>query len=228
MRRRHPLGSGATTGNPTLDIEIEHAHPHPLGHERAGRRHWSDFAIPLAALFVSFMSIFIAWQHGQEMKELVRQNARLVQANSFPHMQIFAGNADLKSGGDFQLAMINQGNGPALIRTAEVQVDGRPVSDVQSLVAACCGAASADYHFSSVVGRMVRPGEIVSYLNVPRDAGGGMLEALLKKALASRRIETRVCFCSVFDECWVVASSKAHAVPKPVPQCPSPKLMYRT
>jgi hypothetical protein len=210
-----------------LDIEIEHLHAHPVGHGVRVRGHWKDFAIPLCALLVSFVSIFIAWHHGQEMKELVRQNARLVQANSFPHVQLFAGEENSNGNGDFQLAMSNQGNGPALIRTAEVRVDGRPVPNVQGLVAACCEATSSDFGFSSVAGRMLRPGEIAPYLIVSNSPTSAKLKALLKKALADRRLETRVCFCSVFDECWF-ASSKPHDMPEPVAQCPTPELMYRT
>ena len=57
-----------------MDVEIEKPHVHH--HPRLGIP-WYDLAIPLAALFVSFVSIFIAWHHGQVMKELVHQNEKL-------------------------------------------------------------------------------------------------------------------------------------------------------
>ena len=47
-----------------MDVEIEKPHVHH--HPRLGIP-WYDLAIPLAALFVSFVSIFIAWHHGQVM-----------------------------------------------------------------------------------------------------------------------------------------------------------------
>ena len=71
-----------------MDVEIEKPHVPPPPPSPRAAPHWIEFAIPVAALFVSFVSIFIAWHHGQVMKELVHQNEKLVEANSLPYLQI--------------------------------------------------------------------------------------------------------------------------------------------
>ena len=63
-----------------MDVEIEPPPVHSEVHQ-PGSRHWSDYAISLSALFVSLVSILIAWRHGEEMK-------RLVEANSLPFCTI--------------------------------------------------------------------------------------------------------------------------------------------
>ena len=101
-----------------MDVEIEQPHVH---HKRIGHD-WFDLAIPVAALFVSFVSIFIAWHHGQVMKELVHQNEKLVEANSLPYVQIYGSN---RRSGYASFTAVNEGIGPAKITTAEVMVDRR-------------------------------------------------------------------------------------------------------
>ena len=44
--------------------------------------------MPISALFISMISIFVAWDHGQVMKQLVEQNAKMVRANSLPYIEL--------------------------------------------------------------------------------------------------------------------------------------------
>ena len=114
-----------------MDVEIEKPHVH---HHRKLDIPWYDLAIPVAALFVSFVSIFIAWHHGQVMKELVHQNEKLVEANSLPYLQFDGSNAN----GRVTFNVTNEGVGPAKIMSAEVLVDGHAVQSLHELVDACC------------------------------------------------------------------------------------------
>ena len=91
--------------NDDVDVEIEQPHVH---HRPSGYR-WLDLALPLAALFVSFVSIFIAWHHGKVMQELVHQNEKLVEANSLPYVQIDGSNGN----GRVTFNATNEGVGPA-------------------------------------------------------------------------------------------------------------------
>jgi hypothetical protein len=88
-----------------MDVEIEHPHVH----HAHGARHWADFAIPAAALFISLISISVAWHHGQVMRELVQQNERLVQANSVPWLQISGSNRVINGLQDLSFQVTNRG-----------------------------------------------------------------------------------------------------------------------
>ena len=68
-----------------MDVEIEKPHVH---HRPTGLRHF-DLVLPIAALFVSFISILIAWHHSHIMRELVKQNERIVEAELLPYLEIF-------------------------------------------------------------------------------------------------------------------------------------------
>ena len=205
-----------------MDVDVEHPHVH---HHRSGH-HWLDFALPIAALFVSFVSIYIAWHHGKVMQELVDQNARLVQANSIPHLQLYGSNASDSGARGVSLNVSNEGVGPAEIRSVQLLVDDRPVGSLSELLRACCGGN--DYSglaTSTLLGRMIRPGTTIAYVNMPPGRSQAATDAL-DRARVQDRIEARLCYCSVFDECWTV-SSKGSARPVPVRQCPMPQPQYR-
>jgi hypothetical protein len=201
-----------------MDVEIEKPHVH---HRKLGIP-WYDMAIPVAALFVSFVSIFIAWHHGQVMKELVHQNEKLVEANSLPYLQVDGSNGN----GRVTFIATNEGVGPAKIVTAEVFVDRRPVHSLHELIDACC--VKGDYSgiaASTLYGRMVRPGDTVPYIDFPIRAGNHRQVVALDDARKTNRITTRLCYCSVFNDCWIAQSTDP--TPDAVQECRPPSQPYR-
>ncbi|MEO6225887.1 MAG: hypothetical protein ABIO80_08580 [Sphingomicrobium sp.] len=202
-----------------MDIEIEHPHK---------RHHFADkgidLALALTALFVSLISIGVAWHHGQVMKELVHQNERLVEASSLPYVQLSMLRG---AAGDLSFVATNEGVGPAKIETAQISVDGRPVETLEQLVDACCGASARDaFKASSLEGRMVRPGDEVAYIGLDGAAvDGARLADLTKTLAASGRVTVSLCYCSVFDDCWTAVSRDP--TPNPVKSCPIPAHPYR-
>jgi hypothetical protein len=207
-----------------VDVEIEHPHVH---HRRTGHA-WLDKVLPVSALFVSFISIMVAWHHGEVMQELVHQNERLVQANSLPHLQMAGSNTDDRGEARIDFHLTNAGVGPAEIRSVQMLVDGRPVARLPEMLRACCGGDAADYRgiiSSTVAGAMIRPGQTLSYIRFPLTPANARVWTALDQARKSDRIETRICYCSVFEECWQ-RSSRSGDRPKPVEQCPVPQPQY--
>ena len=199
-----------------MDVDIEKPHVHH--HRRLGIP-WYDLAIPIAALFVSFISIYIAWHHGQVMKDLVHQNEKLVEANSLPYVQIYGSN---RREGYASFSAVNEGIGPAKIVTAEVTVDHRAVRDLEQLLQACCGGSDdAIFSSSTVLGRMIRPGDSVPFIEIRGDADKA---AAFDRGRQSKRIVTRLCYCSVFNDCWL--SDSTDPTPDPVNQCAPPRVPY--
>lgn len=205
-----------------VDVEVENPHDH-VAH-RSGHA-WLDKVLPISALFVSFISILIAWHHGEVMQGLVHQNERLVQANSLPYLQMYS-----NQGADhFDLFISNAGIGPAEVRTAELLVDGKPVATLEDFLKACCNVSGrGGVSKSNVIGQMIRPGVDVPYISA--DETNLALVQTIARAYHERRLETRLCYCSVFDECWTRSSRDfANAVrPKRVDSCPMPTVPYRS
>jgi hypothetical protein len=221
-----------------MDVETHAPHVH---HHKTGIP-WYDMALPVAALFVSLVSIFIAWHHGRVMQELVHENDRIVQAESLPYLDIYTSDLaeDLKTP-TLRLTVQNQGVGPARLAEVVLTVNGRPVPDFNTLVDHCCargllqakgsdvkkyrGIRNGEVVLSSLRDRMIRPGEAVDAFAWPMTPENKQIVERLQSGLASDAVNIAVCYCSVFDECWVRTDHDRR--PTAVKQCPIAPVPYR-
>lgn len=220
-----------------MDVEIEQPHVH---HRTGNRR--LDLVLPVAALFVSFVSIMIAWHHSEVMKDLVYQNERIVEAESYPYVDIST--SDLEEDRNtpaFRLTVQNQGVGPARIAEVEMTVHGQPVPDFKTLIDHCCAPGllqtskrgtkqlsairNGDVIQSSLRDRMIRPGEAVDIVDWRANSANQATIDLLRNGFASDVVNMSICYCSVFDECWT--RTDVGNRPVPVKQCPISKVPYR-
>jgi hypothetical protein len=217
------------------EIEHPHIHHHPVGHRKR------DLILPVVALFVSFVSIMIAWHHSQVMQELVHQNERLVEAESLPYLQIDTSDldTDLRTPA-YRLTVQNQGVGPARVGEVVITVNGQPVPNFNTLVDRCCapgllqaasrgskqfrGIRNGEVILSTLHDRMIRPGEAVDAFNWQVTPANQPVIDRLKKGFASDEINTSICYCSVFDDCWVRSDDDRR--PVAVKECPIPKVPY--
>jgi hypothetical protein len=208
-----------------MEVEVEPPH---VGHRPHADRHWADFAIPGAALFISLISIAIALHHGRVMESLVQQNKRLVQANSLPYVELAFGSVGTDLKPRRSLMAVNNGVGPADVRSVSVTVDGRPVANMKELIKACCsGPGDTQIASATLLNRMVQAGQTLEYVMAFGLAANSPAGKALIKASATDRIVTSICYCSVFEECWVNSSSRGSR-PKRVAACPIPAVQYRS
>jgi hypothetical protein len=207
-----------------VDVEVEKPH---VNHHHIGE-HWLDKALPVSAIFISLISIWIAYHHGEVMQDLVRQNERLVAANSLPHLSVsFTESVGAPGQQDIRFTAANGGVGPAEIRSLEMFYDGRPVASSNELLRECCGLDTREFYWVPMQNRMLRPGESVQFFRIITrpETAGGMPE--LTAAINEERIVARACYCSVFSDCWTRTSQEDQR-PKPVgKQCPVPGVAYK-
>jgi hypothetical protein len=199
-----------------MDVEVEQPHAHVAAHKTGHA--WLDKVLPVSALFVSFISILIAWHHGEVMQELVEQNRRLVQANSLPYLSFGRAFTRTDAGNEVRLSLQNNGVGPGEIRWAEARLDGRPVARLTDLLQSCCGLKDAKTT-ASLSGRMISPQTSFDFLVLQPTAETRAGVDRFSQLSMSDRIEMRICYCSVFDECWAIRTSGEER-PMRVKQCP--------
>jgi hypothetical protein len=208
-----------------------------------------DMVLPVCALFVSVVSLTVAVLHGQAMEKMAEANARLVEANSWPFLQFVTSNHDDSGDLVISLGVHNAGVGPAKIESFEVLWQGQPVRNNVELLERCCGldraALKTDRSMSpdGASERAVAAAQKASRSTIATDfvtaSTTGVMEAhqqsnFLVLPLTAKtapvwarlntarfQVETRACYCSVFDECWLTnlrtlrpAKAKSCTVPK--------------
>lgn len=219
-----------------MSIEAPELPELPKPKEKA-ERHWLDWATTACALFMSALSIFMAYHTGRSME-------RLVHANSWPFLQFESGN---NSGADpagrpvneIYFSVRNAGTGPARVHSLEFLMDGAAMESsffLDEIARRCCAgiresaiAAAGNEPLSAyglvisapVAPGFLSPGGAVTFLSWPKTNANQALWAAIDEARYSRRITVRACYCSVFDECWIAETNKFP--PRPVQTCPAPE-----
>jgi hypothetical protein len=204
----------------------------PEQHHTAHTGHrWLDIVLALSAMFVSVISLIVAVAHGRTMERMADANARMVQANSWPFLQFETHNVDEHGDADIRVVISNNGIGPARIETFELWWDGKSMSSWQALIEACCETTPAER--SQLHGNMVaignlapsilRAGDHTNFFAMPRSPHNQDLWSKLN--VESNKITVRVCYCSVFDECWRGSGITTHA--DLVASCPKPDLPFK-
>jgi len=192
----------------TSEHEIQH-HTHRTGHRLL------DLALPISALAVSVISLVIAVHHGRTMQDMAKENARLVQANSWPLLQYTTGNANAEGQAEISMKIENAGVGPAKIVSLEIFLQDQPIRRPADLIRALDPTEPRPLLSLGVNLPMVlRPGTDTLIIGMKREG----FEALWDKLNRERfRMRFRACYCSVFDECWL--SDLVTVSPQPVDQC---------
>ena len=120
----------------------------------------------------------------------------------------------------------NLGLGPALVRSMTVRVDGRPVHNWREFVTAAERLDSAgaeawrEQRVTTMVTSSIRPGTVLlagSTTELIRVTGTVGVD--LRRLLNDDRVRVRVCYCSLYDDCW--ASESKDPAPAGLDACTS-------
>jgi len=168
----------------------------------------------LGVLLISAVSLFVAYSAN-------RTQERMLAASVWPSLMAGTSNATTDGGRQVSVDLLNRGVGPARIRWAEVRYRDKALAGPSALLAACCGsneqAADVSIITTSIQRRVVGAGEWIQAMRVrPRVTPTPAYEAL---SAALPDLRTRLCYCSVLDECWLLDSGKSE--PDPVRECPA-------
>jgi hypothetical protein len=201
----------------------DHAHAHP----RTGFR-WLDISLSISAFFVSLTTLWFAIHNAHTME-------RLVTSNSYPNVDVDFGNQrDMHDGEGSRhvlyLALENTGIGPARLRSIELTFAGQPARNLRELLASCCTkeplSSLPKTNYWSVWddrGAMLPAGKSIELFDWAQADAAGDPRFPRLEAMRSR-IGVRVCYCSVFNECYL--RERAQREPHSVKVCPEPAVPY--
>ena len=196
--------------------DVEHHHHHHTGHR------WLDVTLGVSAVFISLMSLLLAIQHGNAME-------KMVQVSSWPYVLMDSSNAMPDGTRRVRLVIRNKGVGPAKIESIEVFYNDQAQADAQQLLRAMLKitdpAERIRAGYSDILDTVLSAREEAALLQVfPEFVTPQQLDTLSKEM---GRVDYRVCYCSVFDECtiWDSRPAAGHR-PQSVKACPVPKTMF--
>jgi hypothetical protein len=140
-----------------------------------------------------------------------RTQERLLSASVWPFLSFTSGNtSDDGQQKIIAITIENSGNGPARIRRFGLEYDHRDFTSAGTLLEKCCDFHPPNVMTSPVAGRVLRPGEQITFLQVaptPETAEGWQ-----RLDRARFGFVYSACYCSTLDECWDVRSDRADPV----------------
>jgi len=148
-----------------------------------GRRDWDGVAAVIAA-FVGLLALFVSGYTAYIQHQQVR-------AQVWPYLE--AGNDD----GNQSIYVYNKGVGPAIVKSAQIFIDGKPQSDWTHVLTAL-GVPPHGFLQSTLNPDVISPGEQVRILGITDKE---RWEAFRGGAVG--RMTMDICFCSTLDECWM-------------------------
>lgn len=174
---------------------------------------WKNL-LSLAGVFTGGAALYLTLIQA----EAVRQQTA---AAAWPYIQFSIADTDDGDAARFALNFRNVGVGPAKLRTAQLQIDGQPaMSWVDVTQRLSDESLKLGVHFgrSAISGRVLSPGES----SVAFETRHRPLVLGLQQAVYSGRVALAYCYCSIFDECWLVTTSNNGREPDhpQVDQCP--------
>ena len=204
----------------TFDPDHSHAHPHESGIK------WLDITIGVSVVLISVISLVVSIQHGKTMEKMVEQNERMVAANTMPMLTMSGSNVDPATGAPrLSLEIKNGGVGPALIDWFEMRYKGVSYGDPVGLLHACCADAvpagqllPKGLVYSNISGSILPARESLEPIQISSKASKTVFLAVEK---SRADLETRACYCSVLEECWL--TDFAAVRPRRVKSCAVPK-----
>jgi hypothetical protein len=197
------------------------------------KRHWLEYTSTIIAVVVSVVSLWVAI--GSE-----DANRKMVAASSWPFLQIVTGNSDAQNRPELIFSIANAGVGPAKVRSFEVFWRGKPYRSSFRLMHDCCGyeipttppqtpegeLPPGQVSSSHVAHNVIRAGEERPFLSYELTAGNATVWKKFDE-VRQNDLRYRVCYCSVFDECWIdTFDFTGDSGPERIEACPIPKVLY--
>jgi hypothetical protein len=169
----------------------------------------ADILIAVCALVISALATGASWWQSRVV-------ADQLSAEVWPYVSMISH----RSKDEVQFSLSNDGLGPAIIESFVIAVDGKPQRNVVDAVVAAVGrphhpkGSSLDYAATDVTrGRVLRVGASLDVVDIKNAEYGA---AFL--ALNDRRLDIRICYCSIDGECFFKENSEES--PRRVAGCP--------
>ena len=144
---------------------------------------------------------------------------KIQRSETWPY--VWYGTSDVSDEGaeeiSFQIG--NDGVGPARLKQLEFLYDGRPMQSPRKFLQTCCGDSKGNPtpFMSSNFETVLRPGESFGFIRLVKNPGNAAVWDRLE--VERWKVSVRACYCSIFDDCWLMDSRKQD--PEPIKACPA-------
>ena len=150
------------------------------------------------------------------------------QASVWPFVEVTLSNNNVEGDEFIAIGVENKGIGPARIRNVAVFLDDKPRSDWWDLIKTSAALGEQPLYLTNedLYGKVVAAGEEILLVRMdkssvePQDGEVDHHELLrrFRTVFGEGRFRMEACYCSVFDDCWLLNTDK-YGEPERVAAC---------
>ena len=176
---------------------------------------WDAVAAIIASL-VGFLALLVAGYTAYIARYTADIQTKQVQAQVWPWL--VAGNNDSNN----SIEVYNKGVGPAIVRSAQIWVDGKSQTDWNHVLDALGVGKPRTYSESTIYPGVVSAGETVPVIKFAKSESYQQF----RTAAIQKHMTIAICYCSTLGECWryrdehLVGYKEGILKMDPVAQCP--------
>jgi len=151
----------------------------------------------------------------------VQANAtrKIQQSETWPYISYGTSNISDEGVDELSFMLGNDGVGPARMKQMEFVYDSQPMKNPRQFLQLCCGDSPQQptAFMSSTFEVVLRPGETTRFIRLVKKPENAAVWDRLN--VERWKVAIRACYCSIFDDCWVLDSRESD--PQPVKTCPA-------
>lgn len=156
-----------------------------------------DFIVAMLAVVIGVCTMFVYIYQANIM-------SKQMHSSVWPHLQTNVSESEK----GIMISVHNKGIGPALVKSTYVIVDGKTFSDskanMDSIAMLLTGKMNLLNGYTNVKDRVISANEEVRFIEITDTAS----VALFNKAMVGHTIRIKICYCSVYGDCWTVSGIK--------------------
>jgi hypothetical protein len=142
---------------------------------------------------------------------------KIQRSETWPFVSYGTSNATPDGKQEISLSLTNNGVGPARLKAMELVYNGKPMRNPREFLNRCCAGTRKFAFMSEPVTGVLRPGQQANFIRLLRTEENA---AIWDKLDTERwKAVVRSCYCSIFDDCWIMESGSLD--PTPVDACPT-------
>ena len=165
----------------------------------------------IVALATSFLALSLSAYQARLMNEQTRLMQSQSRASVWPYVSIGYAINDEGERRGYTWQIGNDGVGPARIESVVMTLDGKPVHRWRELFRALFGDVAVPATYSQIYGRVLPPS---TNRETTIDALHLTDMAQAKAFFAAQdRIDMTICYCSVYDDCWIARKQEPNVQP---------------
>jgi hypothetical protein len=159
-----------------------------------------ELVIALSAIFVSLATLVV---YIYQARIMIKQ-AEIMQSQQhisvWPHLESTTSVTSINGvPSEAYFEIENKGIGPAIVKNILMKVDGEIMKNNNELFKALVGSDTLNISTTSVVNRVIAPGEKIRAFHVVVPE----LIARFAVSMQKKKFEYIICYCSVYNDCWV-------------------------